>query len=49
MLVGLSVHQVYLATGFTDMRKSINGLSLIVLQAHNRLMRLHVLIRQSCQ
>jgi transposase len=30
MLVGLSVHQVYLATGFTDMRKSINGLSLIV-------------------
>jgi hypothetical protein len=28
--VGLSVHQVYLATGFTDMRKSINGLSLIV-------------------
>jgi hypothetical protein len=29
MLVGLSVHQVYLATGFTDMRKSINGLSLI--------------------
>ncbi len=30
MLVGLSVHQVYLATGFTDMRKSINGLSLVV-------------------
>jgi hypothetical protein len=30
MLVGLSIHQVYLATGFTDMRKSINGLSLIV-------------------
>lgn len=30
MLAGLSVNQVYLATGFTDMRKSINGLSLIV-------------------
>ncbi|WP_350624670.1 IS66 family insertion sequence element accessory protein TnpB, partial [Pseudoalteromonas sp. 24-MNA-CIBAN-0067] len=23
-------HQVYLVTGFTDMRKSINGLSIIV-------------------
>lgn len=30
MLVGLTVNQVYLATGFTDMRKSINGLSIIV-------------------
>ena len=30
MISGLSVNQVYLATGFTDMRKSINGLSLIV-------------------
>lgn len=30
MIAELSVNQVYLATGFTDMRKSINGLSLIV-------------------
>jgi transposase len=30
MISGLSVNQVYLATGVTDMRKSINGLSLIV-------------------
>jgi hypothetical protein len=30
MLVGLSVHQVYLATGFTDMRKSINGVLLTI-------------------
>jgi len=30
MINGLVVNQVYLATGFTDMRKSINGLSLIV-------------------
>ena len=30
MITGLVVNQVYLATGFTDMRKSINGLSLIV-------------------
>jgi hypothetical protein len=27
MIKGLAVNQVYLATGFTDMRKSINGLS----------------------
>jgi len=30
MISGFTVNQVYLATGFTDMRKSINGLSLIV-------------------
>jgi len=30
MISGFAVNQVYLATGFTDMRKSINGLSLIV-------------------
>jgi transposase len=30
MISGFSVNQVYLAIGFTDMRKSINGLSLIV-------------------
>jgi len=30
MINGFVVNQVYLATGFTDMRKSINGLSLIV-------------------
>ena len=30
MIGGFPVNQVYLATGFTDMRKSINGLSLIV-------------------
>ena len=30
MIKELAVNQVYLATGFTDMRKSINGLSLIV-------------------
>ncbi len=30
MISGLAVNQVYLATGFTDMRKSINGLSLMV-------------------
>jgi len=30
MVIGLAVNQVYLATGFTDMRKSINGLSLMV-------------------
>ncbi|WP_221900084.1 IS66 family insertion sequence element accessory protein TnpB [Bathymodiolus platifrons methanotrophic gill symbiont] len=30
MINGLSVNYVYLATGVTDMRKSINGLSLIV-------------------
>jgi transposase len=30
MIKTLAIHQVYLATGFTDMRKSINGLSLIV-------------------
>ena len=30
MISGLVVNQVYLATGFTDMRNSINGLSLIV-------------------
>jgi len=28
MISGFTVNQVYLATGFTDMRKSINGLSL---------------------
>lgn len=30
MMSGFSVNQVYLATGVTDMRKSINGLSIIV-------------------
>lgn len=30
MIGGISTEQVYLATGFTDMRKSINGLSIIV-------------------
>lgn len=30
MINGLAVNKVYLATGVTDMRKSINGLSLIV-------------------
>ncbi len=30
MISGFSVKQVYLAIGVTDMRKSINGLSLIV-------------------
>ena len=30
MIGGLSVNHVYLAAGVTDMRKSINGLSLIV-------------------
>lgn len=30
MIGGLPVNQVYLATGVTDMRKSINGLSIIV-------------------
>lgn len=30
MINGLSVNHVYLAPGVTDMRKSINGLSLIV-------------------
>jgi len=30
MISGFAVNQVYLATGFTDMRKSINGLSLMV-------------------
>jgi transposase len=30
MISGFAVTQVYLAMGFTDMRKSINGLSLIV-------------------
>ncbi|MDF1584456.1 MAG: IS66 family insertion sequence element accessory protein TnpB [Methyloprofundus sp.] len=30
MMAGFSINQVYLATGFTDMRKFINGLSLIV-------------------
>lgn len=30
MMGGLVVNSVYLATGFTDMRKSINGLSLVV-------------------
>lgn len=30
MITGFAVNQVYLATGFTDMRKSINGLSLLV-------------------
>ena len=30
MINGLAVNQVYLATGVTDMRKSINGLSLVV-------------------
>lgn len=30
MINGLVVNQVFLATGVTDMRKSINGLSLIV-------------------
>jgi transposase len=30
MISGLAVNQVYLATGFADMRKSINGLSQLV-------------------
>jgi len=30
MIKGLSVNQVYLVTGITDMRKAINGLSIIV-------------------
>ena len=30
MISGLAVNQVYLATGVTDMRKAINGLSMIV-------------------
>jgi transposase len=30
MIGGISTEQVYLASGFTDMRKSINGLSIIV-------------------
>jgi len=30
MISGFAVNQVYLATGVTDMRKSINGLSLMV-------------------
>ena len=30
MIRGFAVNQVYLSTGFTDMRKSINGLPLIV-------------------
>lgn len=30
MIAGLVANQVYLATGFTDMRKSINGLSILV-------------------
>ena len=30
MISGISVNQVYLATGVTDMRKSINGLSIMV-------------------
>lgn len=30
MISGVSVNQVYLASGVTDMRKSINGLSIIV-------------------
>jgi len=29
MISGFAVNQVYLATGFTDMRKSINGLSAV--------------------
>jgi len=32
MMSSLSVNQVYLATGITDMRKSINGLSIIISQ-----------------
>ena len=30
MIQGISVNQVYLVSGITDMRKAINGLSLIV-------------------
>ena len=30
MISGFAVHQVFLAAGVTDMRKSINGLSLMV-------------------
>ncbi len=36
MMNSLSVNQVYLATGVTDMRKSINGLSIIVSQLLGR-------------
>jgi transposase len=36
MMNSLSVNQVYLATGITDMRKSINGLSIIVSQLLGR-------------
>lgn len=36
MMGNLSVNQVYLATGVTDMRKSINGLSIIVSQLLGR-------------
>jgi len=36
MMNSLSVNQVYLATGVTDMRKSINGLSIIVSQLLER-------------
>lgn len=32
MISGIAVNQVYLATGVTDMRKAINGLSIIVSQ-----------------
>ena len=32
MISGIAVNQVYLATGVTDMRKAINGLSMIVSQ-----------------
>ena len=36
MMGSLSANQVYLATGITDMRKSINGLSVIVSQLLGR-------------
>jgi transposase len=35
MLSGVSVERVYLATGFTDLRLSINGLSAIVQECFN--------------
>ncbi|MDT8426120.1 MAG: IS66 family insertion sequence element accessory protein TnpB [Methyloprofundus sp.] len=36
MMAGFSINQGYLATGFTDMRKFINGLSLSVFEQLGR-------------
>nr|WP_198265472.1 IS66 family insertion sequence element accessory protein TnpB [sulfur-oxidizing endosymbiont of Gigantopelta aegis] len=40
MITGITVNQVYLVSGVTDMRKATNGLSLIVSEQleHNPLM-----------